>query len=98
MILSIEQHTDWITDCIANMREKGLSRAEALPDAEAEWGRHVNEVADSTLYPLANSWYVGANIPGKPRVFMPYVGGVEAYKKICDEVAADGYKGIAMAP
>ena len=96
MILSIEQHTDWITDCIANMREKGLSMAEAQPDAEAKWVQHVNEVADTTLYPQANSWYVGANIPGKPRVFMPYVGGVEAYKKICDGVVAKGYEGIDL--
>jgi cyclohexanone monooxygenase len=96
MILSIEQHTDWITDCIANMREKGLSTAEAQSDAEVNWVQHVNEVADTTLYPQANSWYVGANIPGKPRVFMPYVGGVEAYKKICDDVVAKGYEGIDL--
>jgi cyclohexanone monooxygenase len=56
--------------------------------------QHNNEVADRTLYPLANSWYVGANIPEKPRVFMPYVGGVTAYKKKCDEVAANGYQGF----
>ena len=96
MILSIEQHTNWITDCIANMREKGLSTAEAQSDAEVNWVQHVNEVADTTLYPQANSWYVGANIPGKPRVFMPYVGGVEAYKKICDDVVAKGYEGIDL--
>ena len=61
------------------------------------WVRHNNEVADRTLYPLANSWYVGANIPGKPRVFMPYVGGVTAYKKKCDEVAGNGYEGFSLA-
>ena len=61
-------------------------------------GEHVNEVANSTLYPQANSWYVGANIPGKPRIFMPYVGGVEAYKKICDEVVEKGYEGITLSP
>ncbi len=97
MILSIEQHTDWIADCLENMRAKGLSRADAQPDAEDKWVQHVNEVADSTLYPQANSWYVGANIPGKPRVFMPYVGGVEAYKKICDSVAAEDYDGINLS-
>jgi len=58
---------------------------------------HVNAVADSTLYPLANSWYVGANIPGKPRVFMPYVGGFDRYKKRCDEVAAGGYPGFTLS-
>ena len=97
MILSIEQHTDWIADCLENMRAKGLSRADAEPDAEDKWVQHVNEVANSTLYPQANSWYVGANIPGKPRIFMPYVGGVEAYKKICDGVAAEDYDGIDLS-
>ena len=62
------------------------------------WVQHNNEVADRTLYPLANSWYVGANIPGKPRVFMPYVGGISAYKKKCDEVAAKGYEGFRLGP
>ncbi len=98
MILSIEQHTDWITECIENMRTKGVNRAEAKPEAEEKWVEHVNQVANSTLYPQANSWYVGANIPGKPRIFMPYVGGVEAYKKICDEVVENGYEGISLAP
>ena len=98
MILSIEQHTDWITNCIENMRAKGINRAEADADAEVKWVEHVNEVANSTLYPQANSWYVGANIPGKPRIFMPYVGGVEAYKKICDEVVEKGYEGITLSP
>ncbi|MEC8135435.1 MAG: NAD(P)/FAD-dependent oxidoreductase, partial [Pseudomonadota bacterium] len=97
MILSIEQHTDWIADCLENMRAKGLSRADAEPDAEDKWVQHVNEVANSTLYPQANSWYVGANIPGKPRIFMPYVGGVKAYKKICDGVAAEDYDGIDLS-
>ena len=59
--------------------------------------QHVNQVADSTLYPLANSWYMGANIPGKPRVFMPYVGGFDRYKKRCDEVAAKGYEGFTLS-
>ena len=98
MILSIEQHTDWIPECIENMRTKGVNRAEAKPEAEEKWVEHVNQVANSTLYPQANSWYVGANIPGKPRIFMPYVGGVEAYKKICDEVVENGYEGISLAP
>ncbi len=98
MILAIEQHTDWIADCLAHARARGVTRIEAQPQAERDWVRHVNEVADSTLYPLANSWYVGANIPGKPRVFMPYVGGYEGYKRTCDTVAAEGYAGFTMTP
>jgi cyclohexanone monooxygenase len=94
MILACEQHVDWIADCIEHMRDRGLTYIEAERDAEDSWVEHNNEVADRTLYPLANSWYVGANIPGKPRVFMPYVGGVTAYKKKCDEVAANGYQGF----
>jgi cyclohexanone monooxygenase len=69
---------------------------EAEEAAEDAWVQYNNDVADRTLYPLANSWYVGANIPGKPRVFMPFVGGVTAYKKKCDEVAANGYEGFSF--
>jgi cyclohexanone monooxygenase len=94
MILACEQHVDWIADCVQYLRNQGFSCIEAEEDAEDAWLRHNNEVADRTLYPLANSWYVGANIPGKPRIFMPYVGGVSAYKKKCDEVAANGYQGF----
>jgi cyclohexanone monooxygenase len=96
MILSCEQHVDWIAGCIQYLRDRGLTRIEAEKAAEDSWVRHNNEVADRTLYPLANSWYVGANIPGKPRGFMPYVGGVPAYKKKCDEVAANGYQGFRL--
>ena len=96
MILSIEQHMNWIADCLTYLKTHGLKRIEASEEAETEWVTHVNEVADSTLYPLANSWYMGANIPGKTRVFMPYVGGVPAYKKKCDEVAAKGYEGFKL--
>ena len=97
MIVAIEQHMDWIADCLDTMRQRGMTRIEATPDAERDWVQHVNDVADSTLYPLANSWYVGANIPGKPRVFMPYVGGFAGYKKRCDAVAANNYEGFTMA-
>jgi cyclohexanone monooxygenase len=96
MILACEQHVNWIADCLEYLRGRGLSRIEAEPEAEDAWVRHSNEVADHTLYPLANSWYVGANIPGKPRIFMPYVGGVAAYKKKCDEVSAKGYEGFRL--
>ena len=96
MIVSIEQHVDWIADCLAFMRDRGLETMEATREAEDKWVAHVNEVAQMTLYPQANSWYMGANIPGKPRIFMPYIGGVGVYRRICDEVAAKGYEGFAM--
>jgi cyclohexanone monooxygenase len=97
MIVSIEQHVDWIADCVAYMRDRGLEVMEASKEAEDKWVAHVNEVAHSTLYPQANSWYMGANIPGKPQIFMPYIGGVGAYRQICNNVAAKGYEGFAMA-
>ena len=96
MIVSIEQHVDWIADAIAFMRDRGLDMMEATREAEDKWVAHVNEVAQLTLYPQANSWYMGANIPGKPRIFMPYIGGVGVYRRICNEVAAKGYEGFAM--
>jgi cyclohexanone monooxygenase len=94
MVVSIEHHVDWISDAIKRLREGGAELMEAEPDAEAAWVAHVNEVADSTLLPRANSWYVGANVPGKPRIFMPYLGGVGAYRQQCDKVAANGYDGF----
>ena len=96
MVLSIELHVDWVTRCIDEMRSKGLTRVEAEQASEDQWVAHVNEVAARTLYPTANSWYMGANIPGKPRVFMPYVAGVPAYRKIVEEVAAKGYEGFVF--
>jgi cyclohexanone monooxygenase len=97
MVKTIEQHVDWMVDCIAYLREHGLHTIEARPDAEAEWMAHVQEVADGTLYPLTDSWYVGANIPGKPRRFMPYLGGLGVYRAKCDAVAGDGYAGFRVA-
>jgi cyclohexanone monooxygenase len=97
MIVSIEQHVDWITDAIAFMRDRGLETMEATKEAEDKWVAHVNEVAQLTLYPQANSWYMGANIPGKPRIFMPYIGGVGVYRRICNEIAAKGYEGFVMS-
>jgi cyclohexanone monooxygenase len=96
MVVSIEQHVDWISDCLESMRARGVTRIEATAGAEAAWGRHVNVLADATLYPQADSWYVGANIPGKPRVFMPYVGGCGTYRRECDEVARRGYHGFRL--
>jgi len=98
MILSCEQHVDWICDLVAHMRNHGLATVEPTPGAQFDWTMHVKQVADSTLYPMAASWYMGANIPGKPRVFMPYVGGVHTYKKKCDAVAAEGYPGFSFTP
>ncbi len=97
MVVSIEQHVDWISNCIAAMGGRQQDVIEATPEAEDAWVAHVNEVADMTLYPRANSWYIGANVPGKPRVFMPYVGGVGIYRQKCDEVAANGYEGFALS-
>ena len=96
MILSCEQHVDFIADCIDMMRSKGHGVIEPTADAETEWTQHVIDVGDSTLYPLANSWYTGANIPGKPRVFMPYVGGVHKYTVKLKEVVDAGYEGFTL--
>ena len=98
MIVSIEQHVDWVADCIAHMRARQLDCIEADRAAEDNWVEHVNEVAYKTLYPSANSWYMGANIPGKPRVFMPYIGGVGTYRETCDRIAAEDYTGFALLP
>src|SRR5580658_2333775 len=95
MINSIEQHVEWITDCVGYMRRHGISRIAADPDAQEAWVAHVRRVADKTLFPRAASWYMGANIPGKPRVFMPYIG--VGYRQKCDDVAAAGYEGFVLA-
>ncbi|MBV1914427.1 MAG: NAD(P)/FAD-dependent oxidoreductase [Pseudomonadales bacterium] len=97
MIVSIEQHVEWIVDCMNHMRDNNIDSIEAEEKAESDWVAHVNELADMTLFPQANSWYIGANIPGKPRVFMPYIGGVGLYAQKCDRVAADGYDGFKLA-
>ena len=96
MVTSIEQHIDWTTDCVDHLERLGVEFIEATADAEDGWVHHVNEVARETLYPSAASWYMGANIPGKPRIFMPYIGGVGAYREICDRVAANGYEGFRL--
>src|SRR4051812_46058256 len=96
MMVSIEQHVDWISDCLAYMRDRGVAALEATHHAEDKWVAHVNDVATGTLYPQANSWYMGANIPGKPQIFMPYIGGVGPYRQICNDVAAKGYEGFVM--
>ena len=97
MMMSIEQHVEWIADCIGHMAERQLAVIEATPEAEAEWVAHVGDVADTTLFPKANSWYMGANVPGKVRVFLPYVGGFPTYVDACREVVANNYAGFVMA-
>jgi cyclohexanone monooxygenase len=96
MMVSIEQHVDWVTECIGHLTANGVAAMEATRDAQDAWVEHGNEVANRTLYPSAASWYMGANIEGKPRVFMPYIGGVGAYRAKCDEVAAAGYEGFEL--
>jgi cation diffusion facilitator CzcD-associated flavoprotein CzcO len=96
MIVSIEQHVDWITDCVAHLRERGIGAIEATTEAEDGWVAHVEEAGNATLYPTADSWYMGSNVPGKPRVFMAYIGGVGVYRQMCDEVAAKGYEGFTL--
>lgn len=94
MVMSIEQHVDFVTDSIVHMREHGYDVMEPTVNAEDEWVDHVQETANKTLFPRANSWYMGANMPGKPRLFMPYIGGVGVYRKICEEIVGEGYKGF----
>ena len=98
MLVSIEQHCDWITDCIHHLNSNGLNTIEAEQQAEDQWVKHVFEVADGTMLtaPSCSSWYLGVNIPGKPRVFMPYVGGVGNYRAKCSSVAANGYEGFKL--
>jgi cation diffusion facilitator CzcD-associated flavoprotein CzcO/acetyl esterase/lipase len=96
MAVSIEQHVDWVTGCISDLRDRGWALIEPTETAQAGWAVHVNDCADITLYPTANSWYMGANVPGKPRVFLPYVGGVGPYRLICDEVVDKGYLGFRI--
>ncbi len=98
MVVSIEQHVDWIADALGHLRDHGLDRIEATESAQGEWMEHVARLAEETLYPKAESWYVGANIPGKPRTFMPYVAGCGRYRRECDEVVARGYAGFALGP
>jgi cyclohexanone monooxygenase len=96
MPVSIEQHVEWISDCLAWLRERDLDGIEATEPATTAWTQHVQDVAAMTLFPKAASWYMGANIPGKPRLFLPYVGGVGNYRNKCAEIAANGYEGFVL--
>jgi cation diffusion facilitator CzcD-associated flavoprotein CzcO len=93
---AIEQHVEWVGELLCFARDREATTIEATQDATTEWTRHVQDVANETLYPSADSWYMGANIPGKPRVFLPYIGGLDVYRRKCDEIAAAGYPGLAL--
>jgi cation diffusion facilitator CzcD-associated flavoprotein CzcO len=97
MMVSIEQHVDWVADAIQYVREHDLKTIEPTPEAEEGWVEHNAEVGNATLFPTANSWYMGSNVEGKPRVFMPYIGGVGPYREKCQEVAAKDYEGFVLA-
>ncbi len=98
MPVAIEQHAEWIADCIAYMREQGAERIEPEPSAVRQWGEHVQEAANATLLVTAkSSWYLGANVPGKPQVFLPYPAGMARYRGICEDVAAKGYEGFVLS-
>ena len=97
MLPSIEQHVNWIGRTLDDLRKKGVARIEAEPKAQEEWVAHVNETAAPTILPTCNSWYLGANIPGKPRVFMPYLG-FAPYVEKCNAVVANGYEGFKLTP
>ncbi|MDH3295987.1 MAG: alpha/beta hydrolase fold domain-containing protein, partial [Acidimicrobiia bacterium] len=94
MAVSIEQHVDWVGEALVALRADGFDTMEPTPTAEAGWVQHNNDFGDITLFPRADSWYMGANVPGKPRVFLPYVGGVGRYRTVCDEVVERGYLGF----
>ena len=98
MPMAIEQHVEWVRDCISFMNNKNHSTIEADSKSADKWGDEVNAVANKTLLPtVKHSWYLGANIPGKPQVFMPYAGGLHRYTKVCDEIKNNNYKGFNLA-
>jgi cyclohexanone monooxygenase len=97
MLPSIEQHVDWIADCLEHLRNHELARIDATQEAEEAWVAHVNEVAGTNLRSSCSSWYVGANVPGKPRVFMPYIGGFPTYVQRCEAIVAAGYEGFRLS-
>ncbi len=97
MTVSIEQHVDWVLDCLGHLSACGFDVIEPTETAEEGWVQHVNDCADITLFPAANSWYMGANVPGKPRVFLPYCAGLDFYSASCDEVVARDYLGFTLS-
>jgi cyclohexanone monooxygenase len=97
MLPTIEQHVEWIADTLKYLRDRRLTRIEPTVQAEDEWVAHVGELAGRTLRYTCSSWYLGANIAGKPRVFMPYIGGYPRYVQKCSEIAAHAYEGFALS-
>jgi hypothetical protein len=97
MVASIEQHVEWISGLLQHAAQNGIERVAAVPEAESSWVEHVGQAADATLFSLANSWWNGANVAGKPRVFMPYVGGLGRYGEVLEEIAAKGYEGFDLS-
>ena len=98
MIPALEQHVEMITGCIAYMEENGFARVDADEVAQVAWAQEVADLAETTLYTKANSWYMGANVPGKPRVFMIYVGGFDRYIERCEAIVRAGYTGFRFSP
>jgi cyclohexanone monooxygenase len=96
MPTAVEQHVDWIADCILALRRRGVATIEPVDAAQEAWSAHAAEVVQGTLYPKSNSWYFGSNIPGKPRAFGVYVGGFASYRERCDAVARAGYEGFRL--
>ena len=96
MMVAIEHHVEWISDCLQYMRVKWYTRIEASVQAEVEWVQHVNQGANATLYTSCNSWYLGTNIPGKPRSFIPLIG-FPPYAEKCQQVATDDYHGFMLS-
>jgi acetone monooxygenase (methyl acetate-forming) len=97
MTTCLQQQANWIADTIGYMREHGLKVMEPTAEAEDAWVKHHDEIANATLLTKTNSWYMGSNVPGKPRRLLSYAGGVNTYKKACDDVKAGGYQGFALA-
>ena len=96
VVASIEQHVDWIANAIVALRDRGATRMEPRPEEVDAWVARVNGIAEATLFTQGASWYMGANVPGKPRVFMPYAGGLPSYREFCDTEAANGYPRFAF--
>jgi cyclohexanone monooxygenase len=97
VIVSIEQHVDWIARCIQHMNATQKLKIQAQAPAQEAWVQKVNDLAKNTLFPASDSWYMGANVPGKPRVFLPFIGGLGTYTEICEQVIKDGYSGFDLA-
>jgi cyclohexanone monooxygenase len=97
MIVSIEQHVEFIMDCLEHMKQLDVSHVEPAAEAQDQWVAHVAEVANATLMPKGGSWYLGANVPGKPRIFMPYAAGVAVYRAVCQDVVSNDYRGFVFS-